>query len=112
MANVAPMLQKKETESQAWYFKPLLREGRFGVYVQKRNGTCTKRSGPLCSLQVLRRNWQGMEKTAETTMTLPLPAKPSWGKVRMLLAPPFSCCLQAEEEGNDPSAHIGKESQP
>lgn len=34
-----------------------------------------KRSGPLCSLQGLRRNWQGMEKTAETTMTLPPASK-------------------------------------
>lgn len=75
MANVAPVLRKRR-QSQAWYFKPLLREGRFGVYVQeRRNGTCTKRSGPLCSLQVLRRNWQGMEKTAETTMTLPPASK-------------------------------------
>lgn len=35
MANVTPMLRKRR-QSQAWYFKPLLREGRFGVYVQER----------------------------------------------------------------------------
>lgn len=73
------------------------------VHVQK--------GGPLCSLQVLRRNWQGMEKTAETTMTLPPASKPGWGKVRMLLAPPFSCCLQAGEEEITPLLTL-TESQP
>lgn len=55
---------RKRKQSQAWCFKPLLREGRSGIYVHKRREVVhvQKEVGPCVPLQGLRRNWQETEK--------------------------------------------------
>lgn len=59
-SHLSPPLRKN---SQAWCLKPLLREGRSGVYIQKRREVVhvQKGVGPCLPFQRLRRNWQGTE---------------------------------------------------
>lgn len=70
MATLVPT-RRKRRQSQAWCFKPLLRERRSGIYVHERREVIhvQKEVAPCILLQGLRRNWQETKKIAKTTMS-------------------------------------------